>query len=96
MFMARSGTAASQIFLGNACLSHEAADGIPLSFNQISGRLAGGTTQELLNPKGRLVLQHGLRRSHLRQTARRGTTPPTLLNLQGINLFFKKLEALVG
>ena len=61
----RSGIAASKIFLGNACSSHEAAEGIPLSFKQISGRLAGGTTQELLNVKGRLMLQHGLRCSHL-------------------------------
>jgi len=92
----RSGIAASKIFLGNACSSHEAAEGIPLSFKQISGRLAGGTTQELLNVKGRLVLQHGLRRSRLRRIAGRGITPPTLLNLQGINRFSKKLGSLGG
>jgi hypothetical protein len=53
-------------------------------------------TQELLNVKGRLVLQRGLRRSRLRRIAGRGITPPTRLNLQGINRFSKKLGSLRG
>src|SRR5262249_14833008 len=70
-----------------------------LSFNEISGRLVTGTTRKLLNIKGRLALQHAAA-PFARETDGSSwnypPTPSTLLNLQGINLFSKKLGSLGG